>query len=408
MRTLIVLTATTATFILSGCGGTKKSLAESNAWDNKNKNGSKSTNSSNPAGVANLNSDAKAGEVTPLINVPLVPETAECSGPRLGIYSWDQTAAWRTSESALVKHLSGRNAKTSTCGDVTVNVADFSNSHKIYNSETLVPFIKNIRSAGNDGVVYLSYGDVKTKNVTACRQFIDTFFEWVLTVSHSDAKQIEPIGLSFDIEHFPIGETEKLLKYAQLKKREVLGRGFSQDGGIWIQWTIEGRVNPVDTDAVMKYADSALMMAYRNYMSKAGDEYGDKNGLLRRMSYMLKEQCKRCLDDSYARQNYRAKITVMVESSCDVEEYCDRVSFCAFDGPGREGGVDYLRYQLSLLDSGLVSSGLMTMEQKNRLMNRRAPYSVHHWEWFQCYYNDPSDSNKLCENYHNLATNCRG
>ena len=359
---------------------------------------------SDALGQQNIHEEKRESDVGPIAVTPVIASAA-CTGPRLGIYSWDQQMSWRTPDSPLIKHLSSKNAKSNTCGDVTVNVADFSNAHKIYNSEVLVPFIENVRRAGNDGTVYLSYGDVKTKNVTAARMFIDTFFDWVATVPREKAQKIAPLGVSFDIEHFPVGRIEILLKHAQSRKQALSNFPI---GSVLIQWTIEGRINPVDTDAVMRYADSALMMAYRNYMSKPGDETGAKNGLLRRLNYMLREQCSKCLVDDYAKKYYKAKITVMVESACNVDEYCDRLSFCAFDGPGNRGGVGYLHSTLQMLDAALVSSGLLTSEQKSRLFNMRAPYSVHHWEWFQCYYQDPSDTNSLCNEYHGLAATCRG
>ena len=296
----------------------------------------------------------------------------------------------------MVKHLSGRNARATTCGDVSINVADYSNPHRIYDSEALVPFIKNLRKAGSEGVVYLTYGDVETKNSTACKLFIDTYFAWVQSISHADMTDIKPIGVSFDIEHFPFGHTEQLLKHAQEKKKQL---GLTD---VLIQWTIEGRVNPVDTDAVMRYADSALMMAYRNYMSKPDDLDGSKNGLLRRMNYMLKEQCSKCLDESYAAKHYKAKITIMVETACNVDEYCDRVSFCA-----SEQGVGYIMATLGKLKDAMLKTGLINQKQMERLFNMNNMFSIHHWEWFQCYYEDPLDTNTLCTKYRASVKSCK-
>jgi len=321
---------------------------------------------------------------------------SRCSGHKIGIYSWDQNA-WKSNDSALVKHLHGKNARSTTCGDIMVNVADYSNPHKIYDSERLVPFIKSVRAAGNEAVVYLTYGDVETKNSTACRQFMDTFFSWVKSVPISDRKDMKQIGASFDIEHFPIGHTEQLLRYAQDRKNQM---GLND---VLIQWTIEGRVNPVDTDAVMKYADSALMMAYRNYMSKPEDLDGSKNGLLKRMQYMLKEQCSKCLDDQYASKHYKAKITIMIETACNVAEYCDRVSFCASDK-----GVAYVVDTLNKLRDGMLSSGLITAKQNERLFQPSNMFAIHHWEWFQCYYEDPLDTSKLCGKYRQSVKSCKG
>jgi len=47
-----------------------------------------------------------------------------CNGPKIGLYSWDQMA----------KHLAGKNARTHTCSDVYINVADSSKPNRIYSS----------------------------------------------------------------------------------------------------------------------------------------------------------------------------------------------------------------------------------------------------------------------------------
>lgn len=329
------------------------------------------------------------------INVKPVPNAARCEGRKIGVYSWDQKS-WRAEESSLVSHLAGSNAHKNTCGDVFINVADYSNPDRIESSEVLVPFMKNLRAAGNTGVIWLTYGDVTSRNGTACIRFVETFFDWARNVSEFDARTIQPIGISFDIENFPASNLEQILKTAQSRKNEL--EQF-EDDGILVQCTIDDQLKPVETDIIMRNADRALAMLYRNYL----DSNGSTDGLFDRTRWLFREQCEKCLNDSFAVTNYKAKVTMMLETACKLGLSCGSISFCAFD----EEAMEYLTDVVDKVDAALVNTGLMTAQQRKRLISESSPFALHHWEWAQCFYKDPSDTNELCKDYHSLASDCR-
>lgn len=332
------------------------------------------------------------------------PARSECSGKKIGLYTWDQRH-WQGPESELIRHLNGRNARRYTCGDILINVADYTNPSVIRDREMLVPFMLNVRRSGNRGVIFLTYGDVVKRDYKSCKVFVDTFYDFVKTIPDNLIDEIKPIGISYDIEHFPVGVITDTLQYAQERKKDF-PRFYPE--GILVQCTIEGQPKPVDTDAVMRYADRALAMSYRNYISGIySGGRNPKNDALVRARFMLKEQCQRCLDDEYAKKNYKAKITFMVETACKLGASCSYISFCAYDSQGKSGGIEYMVDVLDELDRQLVSSGLMTPEQKERLLSKTSPYAVHDWDWTQCFYHDPTDTNPLCRDYHSLASSCR-
>ena len=323
-----------------------------------------------------------------------------CNGMKIGLYSWDQRN-WVNRDSSLLQFLSGELAHSVTCGEVYVNVADYSSADSIPAADRLVPFIKSVRSAGNSAIVWMTYGDVTERNVTAVYAFINTFKRWMDSVSPGEAAAIAPVGISFDIENFPAAVFKQVLQRSQaLKATSVFG-----ENGFFVGCTIEGQYKPVDTDIIMRYADRALMMAYRNYITKPGDLSGTSNGLMRQMRFMFTEQCPKCLNDDYARANYKAKVTLMFETACKLGASCSYISFCAYDGPGKTGGIDYFLATVLKLDGLLVSSGLMTASQKSRLISTDSPYAVHHWEWFDCFFR--SSKNALCRDYHSMAQTCR-
>ena len=340
-------------------------------------------------------------EVIPEVQeiVPIMPGRT-CNGMRIGIYSWDQRN-WADESSDLVRYLNGPFAHSLTCGDVYVNVADYSSADSIPAADRIVPFIKNVRASGNSAIVWLTYGDVTQRNTTAVLTFINTFKRWMDSVSRDDAALIAPVGISFDIENFPAAVFKQVLLRSQGLKQDSV---FGQDG-LLVGCTIEGQYKPVDTDIIMKYADRALMMAYRNYISKPGDMSGEGNGLIKLMRFMFTKQCPKCLDDAYARANYKAKVTVMFETACKLGASCSYISFCAYDGAGKTGGIDYFVSTVLKLDALLVSSGLMTAAQKDRLIAKDTPYAVHHWEWFDCFFG--TSKNSICGEYHSMANTCR-
>jgi hypothetical protein len=230
--------------------------------------------------------------------------------------------------------------------------------------------------------------------------FVDTFFQWVGTITADVAATLGTIGLSFDVEHMPAASTKSALQKAQSLKSST---NFAP-GKLLIQHTMEGKPNPDGTDYVMKYADSALVMLYRNYMESP--IFKPDSNILSRAQYFLQDQCVYCLDDAYAAANYKAKLTIMVEASCSPSDYCAKISFCAHDAAGE--GATYMWNTLQDLESGMLSSGLVTPAQFSRLFNPLTTFAVHDWSWFRCY--EPltaSSSTSQCKNYMSAAETCR-
>ncbi len=318
----------------------------------------------------------------------VAPESLDQACESIGVYSWDQKN-WRDSDSKLLQHLASRK----TCGDVYVNFADYSNARDLRDADKLVDFLKRARVLmGSSRVLYVTYGDVTERDVVAVEDFVDTFFELVSGMSSEEAKAVKPLGVSFDIEHFPATVYERVLVKAQQLKAQVVERWGPEN--LLIQCTIEGEYKPVDTDIIMKHADRALMMVYRNSVDKFID----------RLKWFLTEQCERCLDDNYATEHYRAKISIMVETACRVGQSCSYISFCAIDDPNP---VNYLVSTLKQAEQKMTSSGLITEEQKQRLFTGEALFVAHDFEWFQCFFNDSSNRNSLCDDFRVWRDNCK-
>mmetsp|Transcript_17515 Transcript_17515/g.14893 ORF Transcript_17515/g.14893 Transcript_17515/m.14893 type:complete len:115 (+) Transcript_17515:178-522(+) len=74
----------------------------------------------------------------------------------------------------------------------------------------------------------------------------------------------------------------------------------------------------------MRHADRALMMLYRN---EVNGTYEDD--LVERMKWMMTEQCVVCTQPGW--ENLKAKITIMVEGSCEMGNGCGKLSMCAKD-----------------------------------------------------------------------------
>ena len=339
--------------------------------------------------------------VNSTVSVPLIPITQTCEGMKLGMYIWEQSH-WQSGNTHFARHLTGPNAQRWTCGDIYINVADYSNAESIKDSAMLLPFIINARRAGNRGVIWLTYGDVVERNFAACKAFANTFFKWLSTIPDEWVDVVRPIGLSYDIENFPVGVLREVILDAQERKIKHNFR-FGQ-GGILVQCTVENHEKFAETDIVMRFADRALMMAYRNSLGGSGKE---DDGLIERLRWMFTKQCKRCLDDAYATEHYKAKVTVLVETACKLGKSCSYISFCAFDGLGNRGGIEYLGATLKELDRRLISDGILTEAQRNRLFSSTAPFAVHDWDWFRCFYQDEHDSNGRCSSYHSFSATCR-
>jgi hypothetical protein len=285
--------------------------------------------------------------------------------------------------------------------------------------------------------VYMTYGDI---NVNANRvldgpeRFARAFFDWFNSIDETILPLILPIGISFDCEHLPESTIVSALTTAQNHKSSVLSSKLNNDPSkLIIQWTIEGARSPANTDAIMRLADSAVVMVYRNHEGPSVniDPRGDDTLSTRFLDYMMREQCERCLDDAYASAHYKAKIKLMIESDCECRDNCRKTSFCAFDttqpgwGEGFSSPVEYLTNTLQKTNAILQTA--LTTDQQVRLFGQKLAtnpadlsiFVVHNWEWFNCYFGkhairnaedwDPEEAGHFvnCKDYHTLANVCR-
>ena len=223
-----------------------------------------------------------------------------------------------------------------------MNIGDYSSPDLIPDGDKLIQFSKDFKSRvrNEQAVLYLTYGDVTAKDGAAMLQFTETFFRWIATISHTDATAMGRIGISFDVEHMSSEDTKTvLLRCQQLRKETFFG-----DANLLIQFTVEGDKNIVGTDYAFKYADSVLVMLYSNYMTSP--TLPEKDNLYNKLKWLLTEQCPRCLDDAYSKANYKGKIMVMVEASCQMGRSCSWASFCAHDGPAGAPCILLIRSRL--------------------------------------------------------------
>ena len=336
---------------------------------------------------------------------------------------------WHATESPLVNFLMSEKTREHGCGDVYINIADYSAPDFIKNQQDLVPFMKNVRASGNRAVILLVYGDVNVSGngvLDGPQRFADTFFRWLNTVSQEDLEEILPLGISFDCEHLPHATITGGLNTAQSLKKHFADAKLGGDASkIFIEWTIEGDEKPNDTDIVMKLADRALVMTYRNRMFTGPVDAENEDDLAGRFfNFMLKRQCTNCLNDIYAREHYKAKMKIMVEADCECGSGCEKISFCAFDakangwGNGFSNGAEYLVNTLRQFDSALRDGSRITKEQFQRLFgdyDDLGLFVVHNWNWYTCYFDDRSVDisypigarRQGCRNYHSLAAGCR-
>ena len=362
-----------------------------------------SANTTGRSGSSGVPSDSPNSSV-PVTAPATTPSPVECSGRKIGTYAWSQNY-WRETDTSLLEFLDSSTGRSWACGDLSINVADYSNPDHIHDSNLLVSFIQSYRLKvrNPNAVVWLTYGDVVEKSGAKMSQFTSTFFAWAAAIPKDVATSMGTIGISYDVEHIDPDSTKSTLLLAQ----QLRGQTNFEPGRILIQHTIEGDPNVVGTEYVMKYADSALAMVYRNYMHDSTGRYSDDSNILNRLLWMLSQQCTHCLDDSYAAANYVAKITVMVEASCQMGAGCGKISLCAFDGDS--AGANYMVSLMDQMDKALVSDGHMTQAQYQRLFSTGTPYTTHNWEWYRCYapfsetFQYPS-----CSMYHTYAAGCRG
>jgi hypothetical protein len=331
-----------------------------------------------------------------------MPVPLSCSGRRIGTYAWSQSF-WRGDDLSLLDFLDSETGREWACGDLSINVADYSNPSMIHDCEKLVSFIQQyrLRVRNVESIVWITYGDVFEKSGDKMLQFTNTFFTWAASIPADVAVGMGTIGLSYDVEHIDPEATKSALLLAQ----DLRSRTNFAPGKILTQHTIEGAPNVQGTDYVMLYADSALAMVYRNYMHDPTGKYQDDSNILNRLLWMLSSQCQNCLNEQYVRSNYKAKITVMIEAACRMGASCGKVSMCAFDGPA-EGAIyayDILEQMEQSLSPGHISPSL-----KDALFNPSTPYTVHNWEWYRCYAPFSSTSQySSCADYHQLAADCR-
>ena len=330
--------------------------------------------------------------------------SSACPGHKIGTFTWSQ-AYWKGGDSRLLDWLSGPMGQEWACGDLSINVADYSCAGPIDHGDLLIAFIQEYRRRipTPDTIVWLTYGDVTTRDPEPMMEFTHSFFAWASAIPEAVAATMGTIGISYDVEHINPEATKEVLTTAQ-----ELSLRSNFERKIQIQHTIEGRKNPIGTDYVMKLADSALIMAYRNYVIDPTGRYHPDSNLPARVMYMLRDQCVNCLNDEYAIANYKAKITIMVEASCGIEEYCGKISFCAHDK--EDQGAHYLVKTISETDRILSENGSITDEQRARLFSSTTPWSIHDWEWYNCFspFHLGGIQMDQCRQYHRLAKQCRG
>ena len=345
-------------------------------------------------------------------------------GLPVGLYSWDHSV-WRNPDSRFVSFLESEKGTDFLQGDIYVNIADHVFPRDIPDLHRLLEFMQRIRSLGNKQVIYVTYGDKNGADSGAFAEpsfFVDAFFDWVDSLSPETVQSIVPLGISFDCERFPPQVVRDTLLYAQAVKLRYLESHFdSKRESLSIQWVVEGQLNPTVTDTVMRYADSALMMVYRNYLFFSPSDPAGHSGLSSRLrDYFLKKQCAKCMQDEYASAHYHAKISIMVEASCVVDDICPLVSFCAkhtendfitAGAPAASNPVDYLVSTLQGLERVIFSDYEFTPDQRTRLFaDRKSLFVIHNFEWFSCYFGDAdvAFNPELCAKYTQAANECRG
>ncbi|KAF4682730.1 hypothetical protein FOZ60_010203 [Perkinsus olseni] len=216
--------------------------------------------------------------------------TSKCSGKLLGTYTWSQDY-WRDGDDQLFDFLNSDMGQQWNCGDVSVNIADSSNPDFIANPGNLVDFLVNFRrKTNNEGILWLTYGDVVSKKGSLMVMFVQTFKNFLINYVDADTMaEIAPIGLSFDVEHVAQEYVKEALEDAQEMKIDLQnGLGYLP-GSLFVQYTIEGAPDTLGTQYVMQYADSALMMLYRNEIKDTTGK-GERLGWLYKSSLCASER----------------------------------------------------------------------------------------------------------------------
>ncbi|KAF4712383.1 hypothetical protein FOZ62_025642 [Perkinsus olseni] len=337
------------------------------------------------------------------------PPTNACTGHKIGIYSWSQDY-WSEGDPALTDFIQSDMGRTWNCGELYINVADPTNYNVIKYQPQLVAWMKKWRQdSGNDAIIWLTYGDVTERDGQKMCAFVNTYEQFLIrSVSVEDMAEIAPIGISFDVEHVPDDYYLKALTSSREMIANVTkGMGYLPNS-IFVGSTIEGEPNQQETTYVMQNADRALMMLYRNSVNGTNND-----GLLERMQWMLTDQCVVCTQPGW--EDLKAKITIMVEGSCEMGNGCGKLSMCAYDTskyPDPNGGIEYVWDSLQDLTNEMVPAGILTQDQYNKLFDVNGTlYAIHNWEWSRCYYGDSfSQQNNYTDciqNYHLDASSCR-
>jgi hypothetical protein len=329
-------------------------------------------------------------------SLPTAPPSSACPGHRIGVYAWDQSY-WRGGNDELLGFLSSSLAASWACGDVYINVGDYSTT-VIPDWDKLTNFIVKYRktTGRSDSVVWMTYGDVTARSGLAMIQFTNASFDWATAVSQTDSDRMGRIGISYDVEHLSPTDTETALLLCR-SRREETPFGSSR---LLISHTLDGDLNVGGTDVVMRLADSALAMVYSNFVdAPLRPDIPPTTSLPATLAWLVTTQCKKCLQQN----NYRARITLMVEASCQMGKGCGQMSFCAADG-----GAEYMSGVLDDSVARLVKLGVLTPQQITQLFDLDAPFVAHNWEWFRCF---PPFSDSVtypnCEQYKSLAASCR-
>ncbi|KAF4673464.1 hypothetical protein FOL47_010516 [Perkinsus chesapeaki] len=345
---------------------------------------------------------------TPSTTTDIAPTRNVTNERRFGTYSWSQDY-WRKGDPSLINFGASDIGKLWNSGDVYVNIADNTNPDRIHDAEKLLPFMKEWRQrTGNDQRLWLTYGDTKTRNGSLMLQFLSTFEQYLEDhIMAEDMQQVAPIGLSFDAERMSPDDILKTLLTAQQIRSNVTAKMGYAPNSLLFDFTLDAH-SPLGTQYIMQYADHATMMLYRNAID--GDY---KDDLLYRMNYMMTEQCEVCTQPGW--ENLKAKITIMLEGSCTLDQYCWKLSMCAYDStsyPDPSGGIEYSWNLLNDLKTRTVAEGILSQEQFDSLFDVDGSlYAIHDWEWVRCYYGgdfseDMGFSN--CKRYTKEALRCSG
>jgi hypothetical protein len=294
---------------------------------------------------------------------------------KVGIYSWSQSY-WRKADNLLMDVLSSDTGLFYTDGDVFLNVGDYSSYAQIPDTDKLIQLVINLHEFNPTSIVWLTYGDVTEKDSVAVFGFVDTFFSWVSSIPPETAALMGTIGISFDLEHFEPSDTERLLLRCRARREET---PFGSTR-LLISHTLDGDLNVAGTDVVMRLADSALAMVYAN----------SREALISRIDWLLAEQCRNCLKPN----DYKARITLMVEASCKMGKGCREQSFCA------NPSAEYLRSTLSEVGQ-FVAAG-----PGRRLFGESVKWVVHNFEWFVCFHPFNCQFGN-CAHFQSYSQSCR-